>query len=59
MVGDKGGCFNDKTPEKGLISVPVVVYGGEEDYLWRRGMPQSVGGNFNDDNTLKWADKCS
>ena len=28
---DKGGCFNVKTLEKGLMSVPVVVDGGGDD----------------------------
>ena len=37
MVGGQGGFFNGETLEKGLRSVPVVVDGGEGDYLWRGG----------------------
>ena len=29
--GKKGGGFNDETLEKGLMSVPVFVDGGEEN----------------------------
>ena len=35
--GTRRGEFNDETTEKGLSSVPVIFYGGEEDYLWIRG----------------------
>ena len=45
--------------------VPVVVDGGEEDFLWIWGRPwvgaaagRGGGTHFNGDNPLKRADKC-
>ena len=34
-----GGDLNDENPLKGLISVPVIINRGEEEYLVRRGIP--------------------
>ena len=57
--GQRGECFNEETPEKSLGSVPDVDNGGEEHYMLRRGGLWGVGRNLNDDNTLKWSEKCS
>ena len=58
-AGGKGwGGFNGNSSKKVLRSVPVVVDGGEEDYMWRWGRPWGRGGHFNDYKPLKWDDKC-
>ena len=38
--------FNDNSLKKVLRSVPVVVDGGEEDWLWRWGRPWGRGGGL-------------
>ena len=40
------------------MSVPVVVDGGEEDYMWIRGRLWGLEGHFNYDKTLNRAEKC-
>ena len=41
--GKDGLCFNDDSLGKFLMSVLVVVYGGEDDLMWRWGRPWGWG----------------
>ena len=38
-----GSKLNDENPKKGVISVPVIINRGEEEYLGRRVIPGDGG----------------